>query len=72
MGLSGFVVNFAVYAFALHVLNVHYMGAATLAFCVAVANNFTVEPPLDVPLRGATPATPRSRPRASSRSPSPR
>ncbi len=40
VGLSGFVVNFAVYAFALHVLNVHYIGAATLAFCVAVANNF--------------------------------
>ena len=40
VGLSGFVVNFAVYAFALHVLDVHYIAASTLAFCVAVANNF--------------------------------
>ena len=41
VGLSGFVVNFAVYAFGLHVLNLHYLAAATLAFGVAVANNFT-------------------------------
>jgi dolichol-phosphate mannosyltransferase len=40
VGLSGFVVNFCVYAFALHVLDVHYMAAATVAFCFAVANNF--------------------------------
>jgi dolichol-phosphate mannosyltransferase len=40
VGLSGFFVNFAVYAFSLHVLGVHYLGAATLAFCVAVTNNF--------------------------------
>jgi putative flippase GtrA len=40
VGLSGFVVNFCVYAFSLHVLDVHYLGAATIAFCVAVTNNF--------------------------------
>ena len=40
VGLSGFVVNFCVYAFALHVLDVHYLAASTMAFCVAVANNF--------------------------------
>jgi dolichol-phosphate mannosyltransferase len=40
VGLSGFVVNFCVYFFALRVLHVHYMPAATIAFCFAVANNF--------------------------------
>jgi dolichol-phosphate mannosyltransferase len=40
VGLSGYVVNLAVFTIALKVLNVHHIAAATLAFCVAVCNNF--------------------------------
>jgi dolichol-phosphate mannosyltransferase len=40
VGLSGYVVNLAVFAFALKVLSVHHLVAATMAFCVAVLNNF--------------------------------
>ena len=40
VGMSGYVVNLAVFAFALKVLSVHHLVAATMAFCVAVLNNF--------------------------------
>jgi putative flippase GtrA len=40
VGLSGYVVNLAVFTFALKVLSVHHLVAATMAFCVAVLNNF--------------------------------
>ncbi|MGI8512209.1 MAG: GtrA family protein [Solirubrobacteraceae bacterium] len=40
VGASGYVVNLATYALALHGLGVHYRGAATIAFLVAVSNNF--------------------------------
>jgi putative flippase GtrA len=40
VGLSGYVVNLAVFTFALEVLGVHHIAAATLAFLVAVMNNF--------------------------------
>ena len=40
VGASGFIVNFAVYAFSIGVLHIHYLPAAVLAFCFAVANNF--------------------------------
>jgi putative flippase GtrA len=40
VGLSGYVVNLAVFAFAIEVLSVHHLAAATMAFCVAVLNNF--------------------------------
>ena len=40
VGLSGYVVNLAVFTFALKVLHVHHIAAATLAFLVAVTNNF--------------------------------
>ena len=40
VGGSGYAVNLAVFAFAVGVLNVHHIVAATLAFAVAVSNNF--------------------------------
>ena len=40
VGLSGYVVNLAVFTFSLEALGVHHIAAATLAFCVAVMNNF--------------------------------
>ena len=40
VGLSGYVVNLAVFAFSLEVLSVHHVAAATIAFGVAVMNNF--------------------------------
>ena len=40
VGLSGYVVNLAVFTFAVEVLGVHHIVAATLAFVVAVTNNF--------------------------------
>jgi putative flippase GtrA len=40
VGASGFVVNTAVYAVCLHVLDLQYILCAVLAFCVAVTNNF--------------------------------
>ena len=40
VGLSGYVVNLAVFTFAVKVLGVHHIAAATLAFLVAVMNNF--------------------------------
>jgi putative flippase GtrA len=40
VGLSGYVVNLAVFTFSLEVLSVHHIAAATIAFAVAVMNNF--------------------------------
>jgi dolichol-phosphate mannosyltransferase len=40
VGLSGYVVNLAVFTFSLKVLSVHHIAAATIAFAVAVTNNF--------------------------------
>jgi putative flippase GtrA len=40
VGLSGYVVNLAVFTFSLEVLSVHHIAAATIAFAVAVTNNF--------------------------------
>ena len=40
VGLSGYVVNLAVFTFSLKVLSVHHVVAATIAFAVAVTNNF--------------------------------
>ena len=40
VGLSGYVVNLAVFTFSLEVLSVHHIAAATIAFGVAVMNNF--------------------------------
>ena len=39
-GASGYVINLAVFTFSLKVLGVHHIAAATLAFLVAVTNNF--------------------------------
>jgi putative flippase GtrA len=40
VGASGYVVNLAVFTFSLEVLGVHHIAAATIAFAVAVMNNF--------------------------------
>jgi dolichol-phosphate mannosyltransferase len=40
VGASGYVINLAVYTTLVHALEVHYILAAILAFCVAVTNNF--------------------------------
>jgi dolichol-phosphate mannosyltransferase len=40
VGASGYVVNLAVYTTLVRGLDVHYIIAAVLAFCVAVTNNF--------------------------------
>src|SRR3954462_15516370 len=40
VGFSGYIVNLAVFTFALKALSVHHIGAATMAFAVAVMNNF--------------------------------
>jgi dolichol-phosphate mannosyltransferase len=40
VGLSGYIVNLAVFTFSLKVLGVHHIAAATIAFGVAVMNNF--------------------------------
>lgn len=40
VGVSGYVVNLAVYTTAVHALDLDYRVAATLAFLVAVTNNF--------------------------------
>jgi putative flippase GtrA len=40
VGLSGYVINLAVFTFSLKALGAHHLVAATLAFCVAVLNNF--------------------------------
>ena len=40
VGASGYVVNLAVFAAAVKIADVHHLVAATLAFVVAVTNNF--------------------------------
>jgi dolichol-phosphate mannosyltransferase len=40
VGGSGYLVNLIVFAFALETLGVHHLTAATMAFAVAVTNNF--------------------------------
>jgi dolichol-phosphate mannosyltransferase len=40
VGGSGYVVNLLVFTFAVHSLDAHHLVAATLAFLVAVMNNF--------------------------------
>jgi putative flippase GtrA len=40
VGASGYVVNLAVFALAVHALGIHYRVAAVAAFLVSVANNF--------------------------------
>lgn len=40
VGASGYVVNLAIFAILVGPLNVHHIGAAILAFGVAVLNNF--------------------------------
>jgi putative flippase GtrA len=40
VGGSGYVVNLAVYSTLVVLLDVHYVIAAMIAFCVAVTNNF--------------------------------
>jgi putative flippase GtrA len=40
VGLSGYVVNLLVFTFSLKVVGVHHIAAATIAFAVAVSNNF--------------------------------
>jgi dolichol-phosphate mannosyltransferase len=40
VGASGYVVNLCVFALAVEVAGVHHLVAATLAFAVAVLNNF--------------------------------
>ena len=42
VGRSGFVVNLAVYALCVHVLDVPYQGAAVVAWLLAVTNNFVL------------------------------
>ncbi len=40
VGASGYLVNLAVFTLAIHVLGIHYLVAAVMAFLVSVANNF--------------------------------
>ena len=40
VGASGYVVNLATFAFCVHALGIHYLAAATIAFLIAVTNNF--------------------------------
>jgi putative flippase GtrA len=40
VGASGYVVNLAVFALLVGPIDLHYIPAAVLAFCVAVTNNF--------------------------------
>src|SRR5215210_1227857 len=40
VGGSGYVVNLSVFTLAVHTLDLHYLLGATLAFAVAVTNNF--------------------------------
>jgi dolichol-phosphate mannosyltransferase len=40
VGASGYLINLAVFAVVNKALDVHYIGAAIVAFCVAVSSNF--------------------------------
>src|SRR2546430_16053422 len=44
VGVSGYVVNLAVYTALLHWLGLHYLAAAACSFIVAVTNNYTPNP----------------------------
>jgi putative flippase GtrA len=40
VGASGYVVNLSIFALCVEVLDVHHLAAATVAFVIAVLNNF--------------------------------
>ena len=40
VGASGYLVNLATYTLCLHAFGLHYLAAGTVAFAVAVTNNF--------------------------------
>jgi putative flippase GtrA len=40
VGGTGYVINLIVYSLLVQVAEMHYLGAAVVAFCVAVTNNF--------------------------------
>jgi len=40
VGVSGYVINLAVYTALLKWAGLHYLGAAVVSFCVAVTNNY--------------------------------
>jgi dolichol-phosphate mannosyltransferase len=40
VGASGYVINLAVYSTLVEAVELHYIPAAVIAFCVAVTNNF--------------------------------
>jgi putative flippase GtrA len=40
VGASGYVVNLAIFTLLVHGLDVYYLAAAAVSFCVAVANNY--------------------------------
>jgi putative flippase GtrA len=40
VGASGYLINLAVFAVVNEALGIHYIGAAIVAFCVAVTSNF--------------------------------
>jgi dolichol-phosphate mannosyltransferase len=40
VGASGYLINLVVFALTNGALNIHYIGAAIIAFCVAVTSNF--------------------------------
>jgi putative flippase GtrA len=42
VGASGYAVNLAVYAALVHVVDIHYLVAASCSFVVAVTNNYTL------------------------------
>ena len=48
VGRSGYVVSLCVFAVCVSLFSMHHLVAATCAFVVAVANNFLVEPSLDL------------------------
>jgi putative flippase GtrA len=41
VGLSGYVLNLAVYTALVHLADFHYLGAAASSFLIAVTNNYT-------------------------------
>ncbi len=40
VGASGYLVNLAVFSVCVHAFDIHYVGAAVAAFCVAWTSNF--------------------------------
>ena len=49
VGGRGYVINLIVFAVLTGRSAIHHIAAAVLSFCVAVSNNFLLEPALDVP-----------------------